>query len=135
MPAPIQHAQLEELLQTRSLVPRAQLETLVQEARTSGRPLRALIEESGVIPESVWAETLAEQYGLPYDPLTEFRPDPELCQLLPLEAWQRYSCVPLAETANGVKIAMATPHDLRALDALERLLGRPLQVVVAPRSL
>lgn len=134
MPTPIQQVLLEDILLGRRLLSPEEVETLAAQARAAGRPLHALVQESGQLSESVLAEILAEQYGLPYDPLIDFRPDPELCQLLPLDIWQRYACVPLADNHTGFRIALDAPYDLRTLDALQRFLNRNLQFVVAPRT-
>src|SRR2546427_341793 len=105
-----------------------------RQSKGAARSLRARLVEEKVVPEETLAEILAEQYGLRYDPLTEFRLDQELFKTIPLELMRRYLFLPLKEHEGVLTIAVADPQDLRTLDQLELLLGRELSLVVAPRT-
>jgi len=133
MATPVKRATLEELLVRRGLISRDQAEAFRQ-TKGADRSLRARLVEQGVVPEDTLAEILAEQYGLRYDPLTEFRLDQELFKTISLELMHRYVFLPLKEHEGVLSIAVADPQDLRALDQLELLLGRELCLVVAPRT-
>ena len=133
MATPVKRASLEELLVRRGLITRDQADALRQ-SKGADRSLRARLVEQGVVPEETLAEVLAEQYGLRYDPLTEFRLDQELFKRVPLDLMQRYVFLPLREQEGVLTIAVADPQDLRTLDQLELLLGRELSLVVAPRT-
>jgi type IV pilus assembly protein PilB len=133
MATPVKRATLEELLVRRGLISRDQAEAFRQ-SKGGARSLPARLVEQGVVPEETLAEILAEQYGLRYDPLTEFRLDQELFKTISLELMHRYVFLPLKEHEGVLTIAVADPQDLRALDQLELLLGRELCLVVAPRT-
>ncbi|OLE41925.1 MAG: pilus assembly protein PilB [Nitrospirae bacterium 13_1_20CM_2_62_14] len=133
MATPVKRATLEELLVRRGLISRDQAEAFRQ-TKGADRSLRARLVEQGVVPEDTLAEILAEQYGLRYDSLTEFRLDQELFKTISLELMHRYVFLPLKEHEGVLSIAVADPQDLRALDQLELLLGRELCLVVAPRT-
>ena len=88
----------------------------------------------GALSEEQLARALASQYGLPFDPLTEFRIDPRFYESISVKLMQRHPFVPMVEQQGRLTIAIPDPQNLLALDQLELLLGRPLDLVVSPRS-
>ncbi|MGH7254038.1 MAG: GspE/PulE family protein, partial [Nitrospiraceae bacterium] len=90
--------------------------------------------EHGVVAEAALAEIVAEQYGLRYDPLKDFRVDPEFFKTIPVELMHRHLFVPLEENDSVLTIAVTDPQDLRTLDELELLIGREFRLVVSTRS-
>jgi type IV pilus assembly protein PilB len=92
-----------------------------------------LISE-GLLSEDQLAHALAAQYGLPYDPLVEFRVDPEYYEIISVKLMQRFPFVPIAERAGILTIAIADPQNLLGLDELELLIGKPLDRVVSTKS-
>ncbi len=89
--------------------------------------------EDGLLTEEQLARALAAQYGLSYDPLTDFRVDPTYYQTISVKLMQRYPFVPMAERADVLTIAIADPHNLLGLDELELLVGKPLDPVVSTK--
>ena len=53
-----------------------------------------LISE-GLLSEDQLAHALAVQYGLPYDPLTDFRVDPRYYETISIKLMQRFPFVPI----------------------------------------
>jgi len=134
MATPVRRAVLEDLLVERGVLSRLQIEEVRVRVRETGRPLRQLLLEDGLVSEVTLAEALAEQYGLGFEPLKDFRVDPEFFKTIPIEWMRRHPFVPI-ENENGVlTIAVADPQDLRALDELELLVGQECRLVVTTRS-
>ncbi len=94
---------------------------------------RTLVDE-GAISEEQLAKALATQFGLPFDPLTDFRVDQEFYQTISVKLMQRHPFVPMKERDGVLKIAIPDPQDLIGLDELELLLGRRLELVVSSRN-
>ena len=94
---------------------------------------QTLVSE-GVLSEEQLAKALAEQYGLPYEPLTDFRVDPEFYESISVKLMQRHPFVPMWERAGVLTIAIADPQNVLGLDELELLIGKPLERVVSSRS-
>ncbi|MES4785054.1 MAG: hypothetical protein C4294_03730 [Nitrospiraceae bacterium] len=134
MATPVKRAALEEVLIQRGAISRAHAEALRRHAPATRRPFRAVLLEAGAVSEPVLAEAVAEQYGLPFDPLKEFRVDPAFFKTIPLEWMQRHPFVPLAETDGVLTLAVADPQDVRALDELELRLGRESRLVISTRT-
>ena len=94
---------------------------------------QTLVSE-GILSEDQLACALAAQFDLPCDLLTEFRVDQSFYDSMSVKLMQRHPFIPIAEHQGGLTIAVPDPQNLLALDELELLLGRPLDLVVSPRS-
>jgi len=88
----------------------------------------------GIISEDQLARALAAQFDLPCDLLTEFRVDQSFYNSMSVKLMQRHPFIPIAEHQGRLTIAISDPQNLLALDELELLLGRPLDLVVSSRS-
>ncbi len=88
----------------------------------------------GLLSEDQLAHALAVQYGLPYDPLTDFRIDPRYYETISIKLMQRFPFVPITERSGTLTIAVADPQNLLGLDELELLIGKPLDRVVSSKS-
>ncbi|MEQ1794430.1 MAG: ATPase, T2SS/T4P/T4SS family [Nitrospira sp.] len=94
---------------------------------------QTLVSE-GVLSEEQLAKALAEQYGLSYEPLTDFRVDQQFYESISVKLMQRHPFVPIGERAGVLTIAIADPQNVLGLDELELLIGKPLERVVSSRS-
>ncbi len=134
MPVPVKRASLEDVLVVRGLLTPEHALELRDEARRVGRPVRDLVIEGGQVSDSALAEALADQYGLPFDPLKDFRVDPLFFKSIPVEVMHRHPFVPIELQDEALVVAVVDPQDLRALDELEVLIGRECRIVVSTRS-
>jgi type IV pilus assembly protein PilB len=66
--------------------------------------------------------------------LTEFRVDQSFYDSMSVKLMQRHPFIPIAEHQGRLTIAIPDPQNLLALDELELLLGRPLDLVVSSRG-
>ncbi len=80
------------------------------------------------------AKQLAEDFGLPFDPLDEFHVDAELFRTIPVDVMLRYHFLPQALEGGVLKVVMADPTNVVDVNEIEMLLALPLDVVVGPRS-
>ncbi len=94
---------------------------------------QTLVSE-GVLSEEQLAKALAEQYGLPYEPLTDYRVDQQFYESISVKLMQRHPFVPMGERAGVLTIAIADPQNVLGFDELELLIGKPLARVVSSRS-
>jgi len=88
----------------------------------------------GILSEDQLARALAAQFDLPCDLLAEFRVNQSFYDSMSVKLMQRHPFIPIAEHQGRLTIAIPDPQNLLALDELELLLGRPLDLVVSPRS-
>ena len=134
MATPVKRAALDEILVRRGLISQDQAEDFRSQANGADRSFRGLLVEHNVVAEDALAEIVAEQYGLRYDPLKDFRVDPEFFKTIPVELMHRHLFVPVEENDGVLTIAVTDPQDLRTLDELELLIGREFRLVVSTRT-
>jgi type IV pilus assembly protein PilB len=96
--------------------------------------LGATLLGEGALSEEQLARALAIQFGLPFDPLLDFRVAPSFYERMSVKLMQRHPFVPIAEAQGRLRVAVPDPQDLLGLDELELLLGRELELVVSPKS-
>ena len=96
--------------------------------------LGATLLGEGALSEEQLARALAIQFGLPFDPLLDFRVEASFYERMSVKLMQRHPFVPIAEAQGRLRVAVPDPQDLLGLDELELLLGRELELVVSPKS-
>jgi type IV pilus assembly protein PilB len=104
--------------------------------RADGRQKRIgerLINE-GLITEEVLAQALAEQRDLRYADLKDFRVAPKFFETIPVELMQRYQFIPMEVVDETLIVAMSDPNNLPAIDELEMILNRQVEIRVSTPS-
>jgi type IV pilus assembly protein PilB len=104
--------------------------------RPDGRRKRigeCLVDE-GLITEEVLAKALAEQRDLLYADLTDFRVTPKFFETIPVELMQRYQFIPMEEADEMLVVAMSDPNNIPAIDELEMVLNRQIEIRVSMPS-
>lgn len=134
MPTLLRRTSLAAILLRQGLVTAEQLATYQRNAEGSDRLLRAALVRDQVLSETALCKLLAEQCGLPFEPLDGYRVDFERFAGIPVEAMRQFAFVPVDEREGILIVAVADPHDLRLFDHVDRILNREFQVVVAPKS-
>jgi len=91
-------------------------------------------ETNGLLmAEELEARKLAEKYHVPYIDLSSQNLNRELIQSFPVDFLYRYNFVPLSDDGRVLKIALADPSDLSAVDSIEAFAGRKVEVYAASR--
>nr|MBA3614392.1 type II/IV secretion system protein [Nitrospirales bacterium] len=134
MTTPVKRMPFEDLLVEKDLIREWEKETLLETARTTNQTTAAILLERGTLTEEVIGQVLADQYGLPWNNLKEFRIPSSLMEAIPVELMHRYEFVPIEQEGPILTIAIAKPQDLRIIDELEHQLGFELRLVVSSHS-
>jgi type II secretory ATPase GspE/PulE/Tfp pilus assembly ATPase PilB-like protein len=88
------------------------------------------------LPMSAFYQAAAELRGLSFINPIHLAPPSSLLKRVPQALARRKLVLPIAENDDWVQVATADPDDRATLDALQRLLNKPVQAVVAePDSL
>jgi hypothetical protein len=125
---------LGSILVRKGWISHERLDAALEEVRISGMRLGETLLARGWLFEPELACALAEQSGLRYIDLVRHPLDPAAARLLPLEVARRMFAVPVRFLdSGGVQVAVADPADADGF-ALERILGRPVELVVGERS-
>jgi len=134
MPTLVRQATLLDVLVRRGVLTAAQAEEASAQVSGPERQLHASLVADGLLTDAELAQALAEQCGVPYHSLHEFRVDFESFPSIPVDVMRQFACVPIGEEEGAFLLALADPTDLPRLDQLERALGRSCRIHVAPRS-
>ncbi len=125
---------LGDILVGRGIVTQAQINDVL--ARTDGRQKRIgeLLMSEGMITEDLLAKTLAEQRDLRYVDLTDFHINPKFFEKVTVDLMQRYQFVPVEDAGEALVVAMTDPNNIPAIDEIEMILGRALEIRVSTPS-
>jgi type IV pilus assembly protein PilB len=124
-----------DILTAKGIVTQEQINELL--ARTDGRGKRIgeLLAAEGLVSEETLARALAEQRGLQYLDLTDFRINPKFFEKIPVDLMQRYQFVPVEDTEEGgLVVSMTDPNNIPAIDELEMILDRSIDISVSTPS-
>ena len=134
MPRSLARPSLAEVLVSQGLLEKHTVEDVLRRVKGVSAILGKTLIDEGLLTEDQLAHALATQYDLPYDPLVDFRVDPQYFKTISVKLMQRFPFVPITEQSGVLTIAVAEPHNLFGLDELELLIGKPLDRVVSSRS-
>jgi type IV pilus assembly protein PilB len=131
MTTPVKRMSFEDLLVEKGLILEREKDALVETARATNQTIAAILLERGTLTDDMIGQVLADQYGLPWNALKEFRIPSALMESIPVELMHRYEFVPMEQEDQVLTIAIAKPQDLRMIDELEHQLGYELRLVVS----
>jgi len=98
---------------------------------STGQPIRVVLDRLGIISQTDWARTVAEEHGLPmvvWDDFPERLPQDER---LSLDYMKQNSVALLEVNDEGVRVALANPKARQIVQALRMIFGGNLELAVA----
>ena len=133
MTTPVKRMPFEEILVKKGFILEREKDTLRETAKTENQSIASILLERGTLTEDSLGQILADQFGLPWNNLEEFRIPTPLMESIPVELMHRYEFIPMAKEGAVLTIAIANPHDLRMIDELEHQVGYELDLVVSSK--
>ena len=106
-----------------------ELRSALAEQRESGRRVGEILVDRGVSDSETVARSLARQLDLPYA-APPLHPEPDAIALVRSELARTRLAVPLSVTGRSIRLAMADPLDLEAMDDIRFQTGRRVEPVV-----
>jgi type IV pilus assembly protein PilB len=125
---------LGDVLVEQGFLERKDLDIAIARLGSSPGSLGQALVSDGLITEEQLVSAVAEQHGLPFKLLINFRVDQKFFQTVSVDLMHRHPFVPIDERDGVLTIAIPDPQNLLGLDELELLLNRPLRLVVSPRA-
>jgi type IV pilus assembly protein PilB len=126
---------LGEILVAKGLLTPDQINEALFRNTDRTRRIGEILMAAGLITEQALAQSLAEQRGLQYLDLDDFRINPKFFGKMPVELMQRYQFVPVDDSEDGVLVvAMTDPNNIPAIDELEMILARQIDICVSTAS-
>ncbi|MDR3424866.1 MAG: GspE/PulE family protein [Alphaproteobacteria bacterium] len=106
-----------------------ELQIALHEQRRGGERLGATLVKLGFINDEILANALAAHTGRDAVELKNIDIDPEAMRRLPRLVAERCRAAPVAFDGNVLHLAMADPHDIKALDEVRRYFPRQIEIV------
>ena len=126
--------QLGQILIEQGLLTAEQLQQAVEEHDRSGRLLGRVLIDLGFVKEADLVRALAEQVGLEFVDLSDYRVDAASAALLPDNVARRYRALPIGERDGKLLVAMSDPANVYALDDIRIITKHEVHPVVATAS-
>ena len=123
-----------DILLDRELITEEQLNDVLRRQKSSGDRLGTCLLQMGLIDEETLAQTLSEQYKIPYVNLDQVEPNRETVLLIPKKLALQCQAIPLSRTGTSLLVAMLDPSNLAAIQELKFASGLEIQVFVASES-
>jgi type IV pilus assembly protein PilB len=125
---------LGQLLITAQLITDDQLKEAVSLQRKEGGKLGANLVKLGYISEEKLVGFLSRQWGVPAINLTDYKIDPSVLKLIPIDVARKYFIIPVARVGATLTIAMADPSNVFVIDDVKFMTGYNVEVVVSGES-
>jgi type IV pilus assembly protein PilB len=125
---------LGQLLVTGNIITEEQLREAVGLQRREGGRLGTNLIKLGYLTEDKLVAFLSKQWGVPAINLSDYKIDPSVLKLVPLEIARKYLIIPVARVGATLTIAMADPSNVFVIDDVKFMTGYNVEVVVAGES-
>lgn len=124
-----------ELLKASKKVNDEQIKNLLDQQKTSKKPLQELAVSVNLISEKDLTRSYAEQIDVPFVELIPRNLRKDFLKLIPERIARQYNAIVFDVQDDGTKLlAMEDPDDVQALNFLQKQLGTNIKVYTATRS-
>ncbi len=121
---------LGEMLQEAGLIESVQLETALRNYKSSGRKLGQYMVREGMVNENAVVDLISNQVNIKrYNP-NDYTIKPSLAKILDVDTARKFQAIPIDKKGNVVRVAMADPLDINALDHIEILTDSEVEAVI-----
>ena len=126
--------QLGDLLIEQSKITKEQLDEALERQRTTGEPIGQLLVEAGRISETELLKVLAEQLGLEFVELSDYKIDLSAVTMLPQNVARKNLVLPVAFDDNKLIVATADPTNVFVFDDLRIMTGFEIKPIVSSKA-
>jgi len=112
---------LGEYLLSKGIVSQGQLNEALEEQKRTHKRLGNILVSMGFVQEADITKALSEQLGIEYLELSLAEIKPEVAKLIPRTIGIRLQAVAVSKTGNILKVAMANPLDVVAIDEIKQI--------------
>ena len=123
-----------ETLMAQGALTHARLDKALAEQSARGGLLGQVLLDMNFITEEALARALAKEAGVPFLAVDGMVADPDALALVPEGVARRHLIAPVSVTGSAMRILQANPFDVVAIDEIQRLAHRPIEVQCATRS-
>jgi type IV pilus assembly protein PilB len=123
---------LAELIQQKGLVGTEQLAELMEEHQRTGKSLSAVLVDYGLLTEDQLLQLVADYLNIEFVKLTELDIQQTVLRAMPGSVARMYGAVPIRLQGNTITVAVLDPFNPRLVEELSFVLGKDVQLAVAP---
>lgn len=123
-----------ELLVEEDRIKEQDLQRALDEQKKYGQKLGQVLFRMGLLSEEVVAEALGRQLGIPVAKLDEYDLPGDLVGLIPKNIARNCNVIPIERHYNWIRVAMADPLDIEAIDEVAHFLRLEVLPSVATES-
>jgi type IV pilus assembly protein PilB len=129
--APLRKKYLGEILLEKNLINKEQLKEALDEQRTTKEKLGAILLKRNLISDENLLKALAESFRIPLMRLHDLKVDEMLLKILSEKTARKHLVMPISKTDSSIKIAMADPLNMAAIDDIETETKLKVSIVLA----
>jgi len=123
---------LAELVQQKGLASPEQLTELREEHLRTGKTLAQVMVDFGLLTEEQLLRLVADYLSIEYVNIADLDIQPAVLRSLPGSVARMYGVVPIRASGNTVTLAVLDPFNPRLVEELSFVLGKEVQLAVAP---
>lgn len=127
----LDYERLAEALKERKLVDGEALRHTLHQCNSTGAPLPDLLVREGLVADWELCRVCCELFHLPFLPLSNYEPDPDLFKTFDVELLRQYALVPLDRFGDLVTVAMPGMVPTDVLKTIEEEQGVQVVAVVS----
>ena len=127
-------ARLGQLLITSHIITEVQLREALDIQRREGGRIGTNLVKLGYVTEEKLVAFLSRQYNVPAINLSDYKVDPSLLKLIPVDMARKYLIMPVARVGATLTVAMVDPSNVFAIDDVKFRTGYNVEVVVTSES-
>ena len=123
------------LVKEQGLIDDLQYEEVLGEFKRTGKPVRQILQDFGVLDMDTILQAIAGQLGAPMVTVRERDLTPELLRLIPAKTARMYQCLPVGMADSTLQLALVDPLSPGRIDELGFVIKKDIQLVVADPTL
>jgi type IV pilus assembly protein PilB len=127
-----ERAVLSELVRERNLLTPEQFHEIEEEHERTGKSLSQVMVDFGLITEEQLLHAVAEHLNIDYVNLDDVDLEQAVLRSIPPSVARMYGAVPVSVSGNTVTVAVMDPYNPQLVGELSFILGKDVQVAVAP---
>ena len=125
---------LTELILERNLINPEQMRELQEEHERTGKPFSQIIVDFGLTTEENLLRAVAEHLNLEFINLEDVDIQQNVVRAMPSSVARMYGAVPVTVAGNNITVAVLDPYNPQLVEELSFVLGKDVQLAVAPRK-
>jgi len=124
--------QVVEIFVEQGILDRGQVDDLLSEIASSGKPVVQTMIDYGFVTEEQFYQTIATSLGTDYVDLRSWDPPAEILRVIPAGLARLHGAFPVGINETGISVCLVDPLNSQIQEDLRFALGKDIYVVVAP---